>query len=36
LLATDLQDPALARESMAALDALTQLLQLGAVYDFQQ
>jgi succinylarginine dihydrolase len=32
----DLRDPALAREGMAALDTLTQLLQLGSVYDFQQ
>jgi succinylarginine dihydrolase len=32
----DLRDPALARESMAALDALTGLLRLGSVYDFQQ
>jgi succinylarginine dihydrolase len=32
----DLRDPALAREGMAALDALTQLLRLGSVYDFQQ
>lgn len=36
LLPNDLQDPALARESMTALDALTQLLKLGSVYDFQQ
>lgn len=36
LLPTDLQDPAMARESMTALDALTQLLKLGSVYDFQQ
>jgi succinylarginine dihydrolase len=32
----DLADPALARESMAALDALTGVLELGSVYDFQQ
>ena len=32
----DLQDPALARETMTALDELTRLLQLGSVYDFQQ
>jgi succinylarginine dihydrolase len=32
----DLRDPALARESMTALDELTQILALGAVYDFQQ
>lgn len=36
LLPADLQDPALARESMTALDELTQLLKLGSVYDFQQ
>lgn len=33
---TDLQDPALARESMTALDELTRILKLGSVYDFQQ
>jgi succinylarginine dihydrolase len=32
----DLRDPALARESMAALDELTRILRLGSVYDFQQ
>jgi succinylarginine dihydrolase len=32
----DLADPALARESMGALDELTRLLKLGSVYDFQQ
>ena len=32
----DLADPALARESMTALDELTQILRLGSVYDFQQ
>lgn len=32
----DLGDPALARESMAALDELTGLLGLGPVYDFQR
>jgi len=32
----DLRDPALAREGMVALDALTQLLRLGSVYDFQK
>lgn len=32
----DLADPALHRESMAALDALTQLLALGSIYDFQR
>ncbi len=36
LLPGDLADPALARESMAALDELTTVLGLGAVYDFQQ
>jgi succinylarginine dihydrolase len=35
LVAADLSDPALARESMAALDELTQLLALGSVYDYQ-
>lgn len=33
---SDLSDPALARESMAALDELTQILSLGSVYDFQR
>ncbi|HEY6460989.1 MAG TPA: N-succinylarginine dihydrolase [Polyangiaceae bacterium] len=32
----DLADPALARECMTALDELTRLLRLGAVYDFQR
>ncbi|HEY1907418.1 MAG TPA: N-succinylarginine dihydrolase [Myxococcaceae bacterium] len=32
----DLADPALARESMTALDELTRILQLGSVFDFQQ
>ncbi len=32
----DLRDPALAREGMAALDELTRILKLGAVYDFQR
>jgi succinylarginine dihydrolase len=32
----DLADPALARESMTALDELTRILKLGSVYDFQQ
>jgi succinylarginine dihydrolase len=32
----DLRDPALAQESLAALDALTGLLRLGSVYDFQK
>ena len=31
----DLSDPALARESMEALDELTTILALGPVYDFQ-
>ena len=33
--ADDLRDPFLHRESLAALDELTHLLRLGAVYDFQ-
>jgi succinylarginine dihydrolase len=32
----DLADPKLARETMEALDALTRLLRLGSVYDFQR
>jgi succinylarginine dihydrolase len=36
LVAADLGDPLLARETMAALDALTGLLGLGSVYDFQR
>jgi succinylarginine dihydrolase len=36
LVVDDLADPALARESMAALDALTAILGLGSVYDFQK
>ena len=32
----DLQDPALAVESWAALDHLTQILDLGSVYSFQK
>jgi succinylarginine dihydrolase len=36
LTAADLADPALARESMAALDELTGILRLGSVYDFQR
>jgi len=36
LVPEDLRDPALARESMAALDELTRLLHLGNVYDFQK
>jgi succinylarginine dihydrolase len=35
LVPADLADPALARESMAALDELTRILRLGSVYDFQ-
>ncbi len=35
LVAADLADPELARESMRALDELTQLLGLGSVYDYQ-
>lgn len=35
LLPSDLRDPLLHREGMAALDELTQLLGLGSVYDFQ-
>jgi succinylarginine dihydrolase len=33
---SDLADPALATESMAALDELTAILRLGSVYDFQR
>jgi len=36
LIPEDLRDPALARESMAALDELTRMLRLGSVYDFQK
>ena len=36
LLPDDLADPRLARESMGALDELTQILELGSVFDFQQ
>jgi succinylarginine dihydrolase len=32
----DLADPALLRESRDALDELTRILGLGAVYDFQR
>ncbi|MGO8998746.1 MAG: N-succinylarginine dihydrolase [Polyangiaceae bacterium] len=32
----DLADPKLARETMAGLDELTKLLELGSVYDFQR
>ncbi|MGR7920759.1 N-succinylarginine dihydrolase [Zobellella denitrificans] len=33
---SDLRDPALLQESRAALDELTQILKLGAVYPFQR
>jgi len=36
LVAKDLGDPALARESMTALDELTRILRLGSVYEFQR
>lgn len=36
LTADDLGDPALLRDCRAALDALTQLLDLGSIYDFQR
>lgn len=36
LTAADLADPQLLREGREALDGLTQLLQLGSVYPFQQ
>ncbi|MCZ6873866.1 MAG: N-succinylarginine dihydrolase [bacterium] len=36
LAAADLADPCLLRESREALDSLTQLLDLGAIYPFQQ
>jgi succinylarginine dihydrolase len=36
LRATDLRDPALAREVLTALDELTGILRLGPVYDFQR
>lgn len=32
----DLHDPALMTESYSALDELTQILQLGSIYDFQK
>ena len=32
----DLRDPTLAQESLAAMDALTQLLSMGSFYDFQR
>ena len=34
--ADDLEDPALLHESRSALDALTRLLALGNIYDFQR
>jgi succinylarginine dihydrolase len=33
---SDLSDPLLARETMAGLDELTQILRLGSLYDFQR
>lgn len=36
LMPEDLGDPALMEECFAALDELTQILQLGSVYDFQR
>ena len=36
LTAADLADPQLLREGREALDTLTQLLNLGSVYPFQQ
>jgi succinylarginine dihydrolase len=36
LVPADLADPALAREGLVALDELTRILGLGAVYDFQR
>jgi succinylarginine dihydrolase len=36
LAAADLADPLLAQETLRALDELTQLLQLGSIYDFQK
>ncbi len=36
LIETDLADPNLLNESRCALDELTQILQLGSVYDFQR
>lgn len=36
LTSRDLADPALARESLTALDELTRILRIGSVYDFQQ
>ncbi len=36
IVSKDLADPALARETMVALDALTRMLGIGDVYDFQR
>ena len=36
LAAEDLRDPALLDEGRTALDALTGILRLGSVYDFQR
>lgn len=36
LVAADLADPELHRENLGALDALTRILRLGSVYDFQR
>jgi succinylarginine dihydrolase len=36
VVAADLADPHLARETLAALDELTRILRLGSVYDFQR
>jgi succinylarginine dihydrolase len=36
LTVADLADPALWRESLAALDELTKMLRLGSIYDFQE
>lgn len=35
LLPSDLKDPSLHREGMAALDELTKILEVGSIYDFQ-
>jgi succinylarginine dihydrolase len=32
----DLRDPRLLEESLSALDELTQILHLGAIFEFQQ
>ena len=36
LVETDLADPSLMQESQQALDELTQIMNLGSVYEFQQ